>query len=269
MASVPVAQPPIDLQHPAPPPARLAGLSIVLPCFDEAPNVAAAVAEAQRAALRFAVRHEIIVVDDGSTDGTGAIAAALAAADARVRVVAHPVNRGYGAAVRSGIAASQMPWILLTDGDLQFDLDELRAFLPLAATHELIAGHRIDRADPPRRRLAAHAWNVLMRRSFGVGLRDVDCAFKLMRGPAARALPLESDGAMISTELLVHAAAQGWRVTEVGVHHRPRTAGDATGGNARVVARAFRERRALRRRLRAAPREAEAAPPRVRHIAAP
>ena len=177
----------------------LQSLSIVLPCYDEAPNVAPAVAEALEAASRFARRCEIVVVDDGSSDDTRAIAESIARRDARVRVIAHEHNRGYGAAVRSGIEASTSEWVLLTDGDLQFDLSELELFLPAAADHDLVAGYRVDRADPLPRRLAAHAWNRLMRRSFGVAVRDVDCAFKLVRGPAVRALPLESDGAMIST----------------------------------------------------------------------
>ena len=229
---------------------KLRSLSIVVPCFDEAPNVAAAVAEARQAADRFASHHEIVRVDDGSRDATLAIAQALAARDPRVRVVSHPVNRGYGAAVRSGIAASRGDWVLLTDGDLQFDLGELGAFVAPAADHDLLAGYRLDRADTPARRLAAHAWNRLMRHSFGIGVRDVDCAFKLARGPALRALPLTSDGAMISTELLVRAGRAGWRIGELGVHHRARLAGTPTGGDPRVIVRAFRERRALLRRLR-------------------
>jgi glycosyltransferase involved in cell wall biosynthesis len=240
------------------PPARraLSSLSVVLPCFNEAPNVLAAVTEARRAAERSASHHEVIVVDDGSSDETLAIAEALAARDPRVRVIAHDGNRGYGAAVRSGIAASRGDWVLLTDGDLQFDLSELSRFLDLSAGHDLVAGYRLDRADPRWRRLAAHAWNGLMRYSFGVGVGDVDCAFKLVRGPSVRALPLASDGAMISTELLVRGRRAGWQVAEVGVHHRPRVAGEPTGGDLRVIVRAFRERRALLRRLRAEERSA-------------
>ncbi len=215
----------------------LGTLSIVLPCFNEQDNVAAAVDAARRAG-----GDDIIVVDDGSRDDTLAIARSLG-----VRVVAHERNRGYGAAVRSGIAASRGDWVLLTDADLQFDLSELSRFLPLAADHDLVAGYRIDRADPLPRRLAAHAWNLLMRHSFGISVRDVDCAFKLVRGPELRALGLTSDGAMISTELLMRARTAGWRIAEVGVHHRPRRAGEASGGDVRVIVRAFRERRALLR----------------------
>jgi glycosyltransferase involved in cell wall biosynthesis len=241
----------------------LASLSIVLPCYDEAPNVARAVAEARAAAERFATRHEIIVVDDGSNDGTRGLAELIAATDPCVRVVVHDVNRGYGAAVRGGIRASRSDWILLTDGDLQFDLTELEALLPLTAEHDMVCGYRIDRADNAVRRAAARAWNALVRRSFGIGVRDVDCAFKLIRGRAVRALRLESDGAMISTELLVRARAAGWRITEAGVHHRPRVAGEATGGDPRVVLRAFRERRALLRALAAEAEDGRARTPSV------
>jgi len=230
----------------------LRSLSIVLPCFNEEPNVLSAVAQAHVAAAQYAERHEIILVDDGSTDATRTLAAALAAADPTVRVVTHEVNRGYGAALRSGFAASTGDWVLLTDGDLQFDLSELSRLAEVAPENDLVAGYRIGRADPPARRAAAHAWNVLMRLTFGVALRDVDCAFKLMRGARLRALPLTSDGAMISTELLVRAQLAGWRIAEVGVHHRPRPAGEASGGDPAVVLRAFRERRALLRELRGA-----------------
>lgn len=228
---------------------RLPGLTIVLPCFDEEPNVAQAVSQALAAARRHASAVEVIVVDDGSRDRTRVIAEGLAAEDPHVRVVGHAHNLGYGAAVRSGIAASRMPWVLLTDADLQFDLQQLGLMLEAAYEHEIVAGFRIHRQDPVYRRLGAWAWNQLMRSTFDVPVRDVDCAFKLVRGPVLRGLELQSDGAMISTELYVRAQRGGWRIAEVGVEHRARLAGRPSGGNVAVVVRAFRERRALARQL--------------------
>jgi glycosyltransferase involved in cell wall biosynthesis len=219
----------------------LAGVSIVLPCYNEAPNVADAVRAATGAAEAHAADFEVIVVDDGSTDGTAQIAARLADADRRVRLVVHPSNRGYGGAVRSGLRAARMPWVLLTDADLQFDLRELESFVPLANHADLIAGWRIARQDPPHRRLNAAAWNWLMHKRFDVPVRDIDCAFKLVRRDLLEQIPLTSSGAMISTELVVRAVAAGAIVREVGVHHLPRVAGEQSGANPRVVVKAFRE----------------------------
>jgi glycosyltransferase involved in cell wall biosynthesis len=233
----------------APPATALAGVSIVLPCHNEAPNLGAAVRMASEVGRRHALAHEVIVVDDGSEDRTLAIATALAAKDPAVRVVVHPVNRGYGAALRSGIAAARQPWVLLTDTDLQFDLAELEAFIPLTHDHDVIAGYRIDRQDPYGRIVAAAAWNRLVHRAFKLPVRDVDCAFKLIRRKFLFDLPLESEGATISTELLVQLLARQARIAELGVHHRPRTAGRQSGTSPRVVARALRELIALRRRL--------------------
>lgn len=238
----PTAWPPADWALP--------GLSIVLPCYDEEENVEAAVAAALQAGERCASAVEVLVVDDGSQDATLDRATALATRDPRVRVVGHLENRGYGAAVRSGITASRMPWVLLTDADLQFDLAELEGFLPEAATHDMVAGFRIERDDPAHRRVAAHAWNALVRRTFGFSATDVDCAFKLVRGPMLRGLGLTSEGAMVSTELYARAAQAEWKVCEHGVTHHARRAGTATGGDPRVILRAFDERRALRRLLR-------------------
>jgi glycosyltransferase involved in cell wall biosynthesis len=229
---------------------RLAGVSIVLPCFNEAENVADAIRAATAAAEANAADFEVIVVDDGSSDATAQIAARLAENDRRVRVVVHPSNRGYGGAVRTGLRAAQMPWVLLTDADLQFDLGELSAFVALAGEADLIAGWRIARQDPVHRRLNAAAWNWLMHRSFEVPVRDVDCAFKLVRRELLEQVPLTSRGAMISTELVVRAVTAGARVREVGVHHRPRVAGEQSGASPRVVLQAFRELTRLHGELR-------------------
>src|SRR5439155_14717011 len=193
--------------------------------------------------------YEVIVVDDGSSDDTAEVAARFARVDERVRLHVHTHNRGYGAALRTGIRAARLPWILLTDADLQFDLRELEDFLPLAPDADLLLGWRILRQDPVARRVSAAAWNWLVRWVFQVPVRDVDCAFKLWRRELLQGVELTSTGAMISTELLVKCVAAGARLRDLAVHHRPRVAGDATGANPRVVLRAFRELAELRRAL--------------------
>jgi glycosyltransferase involved in cell wall biosynthesis len=229
--------------------AGLAGISIVLPCYDEEANVAAAVRMACRAGRMNAQAYEVLVVDDGSRDGTYAVATRLAAGDPHVRVLQHPRNRGYGAALRTGIAAARQPWVLLTDADLQFDLVDLVGFVGLAADHDLIAGYRVQRNDPRRRRVAAAAWNLLVDRALGLHVRDVDCAFKLVRRELLEELELTSSGAAISAELLARSRARGARICELGVRHLPRNAGRQSGLRPRVVVRASAELLRLRRTL--------------------
>jgi hypothetical protein len=239
---------------------RLAGLSIVLPCHDEEANVARAIAAATVAGERVAEAHEILVVDDGSSDRTRALAEAAAARDPRVRVLVHEHKEGYGAALRTGMQGARLPWVFLTDADLQFDLCELENFLPAAVDHDLVAGYRIDRADPLERRLNAAAWNALVDRVFDLPVRDVDCAFKLLRGELAHGLTLTADGAMVSTELIARARLAGARIAEVGVHHRPRVAGHSSGADPRVILQAFRELRRVRADLRQAARPPKTQP---------
>lgn len=238
------------------PPAGLAlapslrSVSIVLPCFDEESNVADAIRNAASAAALTSEDYEIIVVDDGSSDATSAVAGRFVRSDSRVRLVVHARNRGYGEAVRSGIAAARMDWVLLTDADLQFDLRELEDFVPLTRSAEVLWGYRILRQDTVSRRAAAAAWNRLVRRLFELPVRDVDCGFKLIRRNVLERFELRTSGAMISTELAVRCRAEGARFAEVGVHHRPRVAGEETGGRPWVVARAFRELATMHRTLR-------------------
>jgi glycosyltransferase involved in cell wall biosynthesis len=219
----------------------LAGVSVVLPCLNEEANIAGAIRNARAAAAAAAGDHEVIVVDDGSTDGTARIAREFVEADRRVRLVVHGRNRGYGGAVRSGIAAARMDWVLLTDADRQFDLRDLADFVPLAGAADAVWGRRVLRRDTLGRRASATAWNRLVRGLFRVPVSDVDCGFKLIRRDLLRRCDLRTSGAMISTELAVQCRAQGARFAEIGVHHHPRVAGQETGGSPRVILRAFRE----------------------------
>jgi glycosyltransferase involved in cell wall biosynthesis len=230
---------------------RLPGsLSLVLPAYNEESNLEAVVGDALAALPAYADRFEIIVVNDGSRDRTGAIATRLAAADRRVRVISHERNRGYGAALTTGFRASSGDFVMFMDADRQFDIRDIRYLVPFAGEYDIVAGFRMERNDPMHRRIFAEAFNVAVRMLFGVHLRDIDCAFKLFRGDLLRSLSLSAPGALINTEIQAKARRHGARLQQVGVHHYPRTAGQASGGNPRVIARAMWETLVLWWRMR-------------------
>jgi glycosyltransferase involved in cell wall biosynthesis len=246
-----------------PAPARVARLSYFFPAHNEEANLEGLVAEALETLPALAKTFEIIAVDDGSKDRTPAIADELAARHPDVvRVVHHPTNYGYGAALASGFAAARYELIAFTDGDRQFkvaDIGRLTARLAEADAPDVVVGFRIKRADPAVRILYARAYRLANRLFFGLKVTDVDGASKLFRRPALEGIAVESAGAFFSAELLIKLRAAGRSVVEVGVPHYPRTAGSATGAKPQVILRAIRDfwwlrlqlwvnrRRALRR----------------------
>jgi glycosyltransferase involved in cell wall biosynthesis len=221
----------------------------VLPAFNEAANIAHAVATARDVASRLCAEFEVIVVDDGSSDDTAAIVTDLALAEPRIRLIQHGSNQGYGGALKSGFLAASLDLVFFTDADNQFDLEEIADFLDLIERVDVVAGYRIKRCDPLVRRLMAKAWNYLVRALFYVPVRDIDCAFKLFRHEVFDGLELESVGAMVNTELMVKLGRSGYRVVEVGVSHFPRTAGTPRGAKPSVILRAFLELSQMHGRL--------------------
>jgi glycosyltransferase involved in cell wall biosynthesis len=226
------------------------GISAVLPAYNEESALAGTVAGLRSVLERLGRPFEIIVVDDGSTDGTPAVADGLSRADPAVRVVHHPHNEGYGAALKSGFAAARQAWVFLMDSDGQFDPAELPGFVDEASRADFVVGYRIDRADPPHRKLFAKAWAMMMRLLLGIRARDVDCAFKLMRRSYLAAMPLEAGGAFLSAEMLAKARRLGAQFAERPVKHLPRRGGRQTGGSIKVLLRAFYEMGRLWLRVR-------------------
>lgn len=230
---------------------KLPELSIFFPFYNEEANIERVVRAALDVAPAFAERFEIIAVNDGSRDRTGDIADQLAAQNPDVVRAAHNrPNQGYGGAVARGLKESRYQWIFFTDGDGQFDIREMDKLINLLDTCDFAVGYRMKRADPLIRKLNAFCWGVLVRALFGLKVRDIDCAFKLLPKSLIDKIDLRSQGALISTELLARARYRGLRIAEVGVNHYPRVAGEQTGANLRVILRAFKELFKLRRHIR-------------------
>ncbi|HEY6056840.1 MAG TPA: glycosyltransferase family 2 protein [Candidatus Limnocylindrales bacterium] len=241
-------------------PGRLHRLSFFFPAHDEESNIGPLVDEALDTLPGFADAFEIVVVDDGSRDATAAVADRLAAEHPGVvRAIHHPTNRGYGAALRSGFAATRFELVAFTDGDRQFRIADLGRLIDRLAADDapdVVVGYRVNRADPPIRTLYARLYRLANRIFFGLRLRDIDCAYKLFRRESLEGMRVESGGAFFSAELLIKLEAAGRRIVEVGVPHYPRTAGSPTGARLSVVRRAVIDFWALRLRMWAAPRRA-------------
>jgi len=223
-------------------------LSVIFPAFNEEANIRAVVEDAYRTIPKLAPIFEIIVVNDGSKDRTAEICDRLVEELSNVRVVHHPRNRGYGAALKSGITLARYDLIFFTDADGQFDLKEVSALLEQTHAYDIVAGYRARRQDPPHRLLFAWGWNILVRFVLGIRIRDIDCAFKVFKRRVFDKVQINSVGAMVNTEIFAQVSRFGMTVKEVPVSHFPRRHGKPTGGNVAVIIKAFRELFKIRRK---------------------
>ena len=232
---------------------RVGRLSYFFPAHNEEANIRGLVEEALETLPGLAESFEIVIVDDGSRDATGRIADELATANPGiVRVVHHPTNLGYGAALLSGFRAARHELVAFTDGDRQFRVADLGRLIDRLAgpdRPDVVVGYRIRRADPLIRTIYAKAYRLANLVWFGLRVRDVDCACKLFRRDALEGIAVESGGAFFSAELLIKLRVAGRSVVEVGVPHHPRTAGSPTGARPSVVLRAVRDFWLLRLRM--------------------
>ena len=225
-------------------------ISVFFPCYNEQDNLTRTTEQAVAVLEKLGVDFEVIIVDDGSRDDTGRIANELAGQDSRIKVVHHHTNLGYGAALRSGFEAANKELVFYTDGDGQFDISEMPPLLPLLERYDIVSCYRLNRQDSSVRKINGWCWTKLVCLLFGMKIRDIDCAFKLYKREVFDNIKLSSTGALIDTEILARAARKGYTITQKGVHHYPRTAGEQTGANVRVVLRAFKELFKLYRRIR-------------------
>lgn len=217
-------------------------LSVFFPAYNEEKNIPNTVEKAVEVIKKLGLKdYEIIVINDGSKDRTAEVTAELQKGNSHIRLINHESNKGYGEAIKTGLYNARFPWIVYTDSDGQLDFAEVTKFLEKADGVDMVVGYRIDRQDPAIRRLFGWGWTLLSNILLGIGVRDVDCAFKLIKKEIVEKIPhLESSrGGMISPELLAKVKKMGFKVEEVGVHHYPRQAGNPTGADVKVILKSF------------------------------
>jgi glycosyltransferase involved in cell wall biosynthesis len=219
------------------------------PAYNEQRSIGATIEQVSAAAASLGVPCQIIVVNDGSRDGTGAVVRGLLNGTPHLELVEHFPNRGYGGSLRAGFAAAVHDWIAFLPGDNQFDPRDLSRLIERASDADIVSGYRATRQDALIRRMNAFGWNMAVTALFGRLSRDIDCGFKLFRRDLLQHARVESNGAMIDTELLAGAKARGFVIADIPVTHYPRTAGHSTGANIRVILRAFRDLVRFRMRL--------------------
>jgi glycosyltransferase involved in cell wall biosynthesis len=216
-------------------------LSLVFPAFNEAENLPVLLETAIKIGDALGLDFEIVVVDDGSEDKSADVLDRWCRRDQRIRAVHHAANQGYGAALRSGLRSAMGDLVFFSDADLQFDLAEIQNLLLHAEDFDIVAGFRAPRRDPRMRRAIAWAWGTLVEALFDLRVRDIDCAFKIFRREVLDAIPIDSVGAFVNTEILARARAEKFRIKQIPVSHRARIQGRQTGAHPRVMARALIE----------------------------
>lgn len=220
---------------------KLSSLSIFLPAYNEEKNIEEAITSVFKVGKRLAKRFEIIIVNDGSMDKTKSIVDDLKNKIPQLRLVSHRKNKGYGASLRTGFKHSKYTWIFFTDSDNQFDVSELSSFIKYTDKFDAIIGFRKTRAEGFIRAVNAKLFKIFIDLLFHLGVKDIDCAFKLLKRSQIKKLKLKTSGAFTTTEFLYLLKQNKVKFKQLPVSHFNRQFGSPTGNHPKVILKAFKE----------------------------
>lgn len=217
---------------------KLSSLSVFYPCYNEEQNIPIFLEKSLTFLPTITKDFEIIIVDDGSSDNTYQITKNFSQKNKQIKIIRHQKNQGYGAALKSGFKAAKKDWTFFTDGDLQFDLTELKKFIPFTKDYQVIIGYRKKRQEGLLRNFNQKLWKLYIDVLYRLHVKDIDCAFKLFKTTVIQDLKLFSNGAFVSSEFLYKLKKKNYKFKQIAVTHQSRLYGKATGSNLKVILKA-------------------------------
>jgi glycosyltransferase involved in cell wall biosynthesis len=217
-------------------------LSVFFPAYYDEMNIAKVVNKAVEVLESLRLKdYEVIIIEDGSPDKTGEVADKLAEQHAKVRVIHHKINMGYGATLKDGFNSAKFEYVFYSDGDNQFNLDELKKFMILIPFSDIVVGYRKQKEYSFYRKFTSLCYNYLLKALFDIRFWDIDCAFKLFKADLFKKISIESNDAFIDAEIMIKAKLLGYTSTEIGVEHYPRVDGISTGARPSVIFKTLKE----------------------------
>ena len=217
-------------------------LSVFFPAYFDENNIGKVVHKAVKVLQELELKdYEITIIEDGSPDNTAEAADKLAEMYPKVKVIHHQQNKGYGATLWEGFTTARFEYVFYTDGDNQFDLEELKKFVALIPFSDMVVGYRKKKQYSPYRKLTSFVYNNLLKYVFDIDFIDIDCAFKIIKTELFRKIKVNTKDAFIDAELMIRARLLGYTFTEVGVMHLPRLDGVSTAARPSIIFRTIKE----------------------------
>ena len=217
-------------------------LSVFFPAYYDEKNIDKVVHKAVQVLEELQLKdYEITIIEDGSPDKTDEVADALAKQYPKVKVIHHEKNKGYGATLWEGFSTARFEYVFYTDGDNQFDLEELKKFVSLIPYTDMVIGYRKKKQYSTYRKLTSFVYNLILRFAFNIDYIDIDCAFKIITTDLFRKITVRTKDAFIDAEIMIKANMMGYTSTEVGVKHLPRVDGVSTAARPSIIFRTIRE----------------------------
>jgi glycosyltransferase involved in cell wall biosynthesis len=217
-------------------------LSVFFPAYYDENNIRKVVEKAVNVLEELKLKdYEVTIIEDGSPDKTGEVADMLAEQFPKVKVVHHKKNLGYGATLYEGFTTAKMDYVFYTDGDNQFDLEELKKFVAVIPFCDIVVGYRKKKQYSLYRKITSFVYNMLLRLIFDIDYIDIDCAFKLIKSDLFNKITIKTKDAFIDAEIMIQANLLGYKSTEIGVKHLPRIDGISTAARPSIIIRTIKE----------------------------